>query len=83
MKLSKEKQRQQTSQKIQFHSYWKDVVKRCVKNCTYIGFEQYKSNFFIKIRTKDTKEMVFELAGSPDDMTVESYQKLIKEITNE
>lgn len=83
MNLSKEKNKQKLSQKIQFHSYWKDVILKIIKGCIYVGFEQYQNKFFLKIRTKDKKEMVFQLAGSPDDLTNESYKKLIKEITNE
>jgi hypothetical protein len=83
MKLSKEKQILQTNNKIQFHSYWKNLIFKFVKDCSYVGFEQYKNTFFIKIRNKDKKEIVFELAGTPDDMTSESYKKLLKEITND
>ena len=76
-------QLKQTNQKIQFHSYWKSVIFKFVKGCTYIGFEQYKDKYFLKIRIKDTKQMVFKLAGTPDDMSAETYQNLLKTITNE
>ncbi len=76
-------QLKQTNQKIQFHSYWKKVIFKFVKDCTYIGFEQYKDKYFLKIKTKNTKQMVFELAGTPNDMSAETYQNLLKTITNE
>lgn len=76
-------QKKQNNQKIQFHSYWKKVIFKFVKNCIYVAFEQYKDKYFLVIRAKDTKEMVFELAGTPDDMSAETYQKLLKETTNE
>ena len=77
------RQKQIVNSKIQFHSYWKAIILKVVKDCTYVAFEQYNNKFFLKIRAKDTKEIVFELTGCPDDMTVESYQNLIKQIVNE
>ena len=81
MNLSKEQQI--ANNNISFHSYWKKAILKIVKGANYCGFEQYKDKHFLKIRAKDTKEIVFELAGTPNDLTNESYEKLIKEIVTD
>ncbi len=72
---------QQQSNQIGFHKLWLGIIKKAVKDSTYVGFENYKDNYFIKIKVKDGKEMVLQLAGKPSDLTTESYQKIIAEIT--
>lgn len=46
MNLSKKKQTQQSNLKIQFHSYWKNIIFKFIKGCSYIGFENYKNKYF-------------------------------------
>jgi coproporphyrinogen III oxidase len=81
MKLTKEQQT--ANNNIAFHSYWKKAILKVVKGAIYCGFEQYQDKYFLKVRTQDKKEAVFQLAGTPNDLTNEVYEKLIKEIINE
>ncbi len=59
-----------------FHAANLEHIKKIAK-ASYVGFENYKDYFHVKVIRNDFASY-FKLHGTPNDMTQDSYDKLLE-----
>ena len=61
---------------------WK-LKKELGENCTYVSHIRYKDNYGIVAKFRKEKPIEALLNGSPDDIKLEYYDELIKNMKDE
>jgi len=62
------------------HSFFLQKIKKNVK-ASFVAFEEYNSRFHIKV-IKDKKPTLFQLVGTPNQATFQSYSEVLNQISN-
>jgi hypothetical protein len=62
------------------HQYFLNLIKTTV-GCSFVGYEQYKESYNLKIiKNKGEKAIYVPLTGTPEDVTPQSYAKVIQDL---
>ena len=64
--------------KLNLHSIFLELIKKEVK-ASFSAIEENKGKYFVKI-IKDKETSLFELAGSPQSATPETYMQVLQQI---
>lgn len=69
-----------TAHQIMFHNNQLNKIKAKVKDCKYISYVRYQDAYSLKIVVGNAEPKYINLDGSPEDVTVKSYQDLLENI---
>jgi hypothetical protein len=62
--------------KSNYHSFYLNEIKR-QSGASFVGYEQYKNDFKLKVIV-DNVPQYFALTGTPQDVTPERYNELLR-----
>lgn len=65
---------------MMFHNKQLNKIKAKIKDCKYISYVRYKDAYSLKIVVDGFEPKYINLDGSPEDVTVKSYQDLLENI---
>lgn len=69
--------------RIDFHKTWLGHIKKSL-GASYVAYEKDKDTFFLNVRTKnregEQKEIKYSIQGTPNDVTNEDYENLLRQL---